>query len=462
MFPSRVYAVPVFPSRVYAVPVFPSPSVIRENPSAPGRLPRGSNGMLYLPTAATPCVSRSSDSPRPRRLFGSLLGLVFLVSFGRTAFAPLLIEFQAAFDTGPAAVGVVASLVWLGTGAVRFPAGYLLTQVSRHRIVVASGVALAVAAAVTSLADSVRLLQAGSLLIGLASGVYFAAAIPLLGDLFPDGVGRAVGIHGTSAQLAAVVAPTVVVVVLYASSWRAVFWLLAGGSLLVTAGLVVATRRERIPHTAAADRDFRAAFGHWRVIGTGILMLTTAGFVWQGLFNFYVSYLTTAKGIDATTASTLLTVTFAAGVPAFWLSGRLVDRLPSVPYVVGLLVAFTAGLAAFTAVRGLVGIVTVSLLIGYAVHSLFPALDTYVLSSLPTDIRGSVYAVFSGLSLLVESMGSSTVGVLTEAGYSFDAVFRLFVAGMAVVIVVIAVLSVAGRLPDPKSGVLRPDGTVDD
>ena len=40
-----------------------------------------------------------------RRLYGSLLGMVFVVNFGRVAFAPLVEPLQAAFDVGPAAVG---------------------------------------------------------------------------------------------------------------------------------------------------------------------------------------------------------------------------------------------------------------------------------------------------------------------------------------------------------------------
>jgi predicted MFS family arabinose efflux permease len=387
--------------------------------------------------------------------------LVFLVNFGRTAFAPLLPELQRAFGVGPAAVGVVASLVWLGTGAVRLPVGYLLTRVARHRVVVATGVVLAVASAFTATADSVRLLQAGALLVGLASGAYFATAVPLISDLYPDGVGRAVGIHGTAAQLAAVVAPTTVVAVLAAASWRAVFWLLATGSLLMTAVLLVATRRDGVPAGAAADRNFRAALAHWRVIGSGMLMIATAGFVWQGLFNFYVSYLTAAKGLDVATASTLLTVTFAAGVPAFWFGGRLADRLPHVPYIIGLLSAFTAGVFALTLVRGVVGLVAVSVLVGLVVHSLFPALDTYVLGSLPADTRGSTYAVFSGLSLLVEATGSGVVGALTEHGYRFDAVFRLFAGGLVVVVLVLCLLFAAGRLPG-TSRTSRPVGAVHD
>jgi hypothetical protein len=39
------------------------------------------------------------------------------------------------------------------------------------------------------------------------------------------------------------------------------------------------------------------------------------------------------------------------------------------------------------------------------------------------------------------------VGLLTEAGYAFDTVFRAFAAGLAVVVVVLVVLSAVGRLP---------------
>jgi predicted MFS family arabinose efflux permease len=382
-----------------------------------------------------------------RRLFGSLLGLVFLVNFGRTAFAPLLPELRSAFGVGPAAVGLVASLVWLGTGAVRFPVGYLLTRTPRQRVVVAAGLVLAVASAFTALSPSIRLLQVGSLLVGLASGAYFAAAVPLISDLYPERVGRTIGVHGTAAQLASVVAPTAVVLVLGVASWRAVFWLLTLGCLLVTSTLVVATRNDDVA-TVGADRSFRAALGNWHVVGTGILMIATAGFVWQGLFNFYVAYLTTARGLDTTAASALLTVTFAAGVPAFWVGGILADRLPKVPYIVALLCVFTGGVYAFTLTSGFSGVLAVSLVVGYVIHSLFPALDTYVLGALSPDTRGSTYAVFSGLSLLLEATGSGVVGLLVEAGYTYDAVFRVFATGMVVVVVALVALSVAGRLPE--------------
>ncbi len=62
-----------------------------------------------------------------------------------------------------------------------------------------------------------------------------------------------------------------------------------------------------------------------------MLFVGITGFVWQGVFNFYVTYLG-AKGVAPGTASTLLTVTFSAGVPSFTLAGRLADRFFICPF----------------------------------------------------------------------------------------------------------------------------------
>ncbi|WP_224336228.1 MFS transporter [Haloprofundus halobius] len=389
-----------------------------------------------------------------RRLFGTLCGFVFLVNFGRTAFAPLVEPLQAAFGVGPAAIGLVTSLVWFGTAVPRIPVGYLLTRVSRHRVVLMAGVLLTAAAAFSATATSVLALQAGAFVIGIASGAYFVAAVPLVGELYPKTVGRAVGIHGTASQVAAVAAPSVVVGVLFLGEWRHVFWLLAACTLLLTLVLVTTGRSRRTaPSSAGDDRNFREALSYWRVILTGVAMVGVVGFVWQGLFNFYVPYLTATKGFTPTQASTMLTVVFAAGVPAFWFSGRLADRLPHLPYILGIVGAFGACLLVLTAVSGFLPVLIVTATLGYVVHSLFPALDTYILGALPAASRGSAYAVYSGVALLIESGGSGTVGALTGADVPFDAVFRLFVAVLVVELAVLLALYSAGRLPDGRRSV---------
>lgn len=386
-----------------------------------------------------------------RRLFGTLCGFVFLVNFGRVAFAPLLEPLQTEFGVGPAAIGFVVSLVWWGSALPRIPVGMLLTRIARHRVVLATGVLLTVAAAFTASTTSLLALQVGAFAVGLASGAYFVSAVPLIGELYPESVGRVVGIHGTASQLAAVVAPTLAVAVVARGSWRAVFWLLAVTTFAVTVVLFVVADGGDIPENADADRDFLGALAHWRFIVLGVVMVATVGFVWQGLFNFYVSYLTGVKGLSRTTAGTMLTVIFAAGVPAFWFSGRLADHLPHVPYILSIHLAFVVSLVALTVVSSTAALFVVTAVIGYVVHSLFPALDTYMLDTLPAANRGAAYAVFSGVALLFEAGGSGVLGALTEAGVEFDTAFLVFAAGITGVLAVLAGLYFAESLPQRAS-----------
>jgi len=381
-----------------------------------------------------------------RRLYGGLLGMVFVVNFGRVAFAPLVEPLQAAFDVGPAAVGAVVSLVWFGTALPRLPLSYVLTRVSRRRVVVVSGVILTGAAALTASAPTVRTLQVGVFAVGVASGTYFVSAVPLIGELYPDRVGRRIGIHGTASQLAAVAAPTVVVSVVAVTTWRAVFWLLAAAALVTTLGFAIGLRRTDAVRESPPARNFRGVLGNWRVVLTGMLFISAAGFVWQGLFNFYVSVML-ARGLGAGPANALLTAAFAAGIPAFWVSGTLVDRLPTVPYILGLVGLFTLGVFGVTLVRGVLALGAVSIVLGYTIHGLFPALDTYVLSALPADTRAGTFAAFSGLSIAVEASGTGAVGVLVETGYAFSTVFRGFGVGLVAILVVSTVLYRADRLP---------------
>jgi len=379
-----------------------------------------------------------------RRLFASLCGLVFCANFGRVAFAPLLETFRTSFGVGTAGLGLVTTLVWVGTAVPRIPVGYLVTRVPRGRIVMGAGALLTAGAALTALAPSLPLLQVGAFALGVASGAYYAAAVPLIGDLYPDAVGRAVGVHGVAAQAAAVVAPTLTVALVAAASWRAVFWLLAALGATLTLALVGVARRREGGVPSGADRDFRAALSHWRIILAAVVMIGGAGFVWQGVFNFYVTYLV-EKGLSPTRAGTLLTVAFAAGLPAFWLSGRLADRLPHVPYILTLGAGVAVGVAALTVAESLVALVAVSVALGLAAHSLFPALDAYVLGAVP-DNRGSAYAVYGGLALLVQATGSGAVGVLGER-FAFDAVFLGFAAGLLALVALLTGLYLAGGFP---------------
>lgn len=386
-----------------------------------------------------------------RRLFGSLLALVFLVNLARIVYAPLLEPLMATFDVGPGPAGIVATLVWLGSASPRLPVGYLLTRIPRHHVILGAGGILTVASFGTAFAPTIVLVGVGAFLMGLSSGAYFIAANPLVSELFPENVGRALGIHGMGNQLAAVVAAPFVGVVLLFDGYRGVFLTISAAALVATAALFVIARRTKLPDAGVEDRDlFGAIRAQWPLIITGVFILGTTGFVWNGVFNFYVTYLRVEKAVTVEMARNLLTVVFAAGVPAFWFTGRLADRYPRIPLMLLIIGSFIASLVILTVVDGVLVLVVLSVVIGFAIHGLFPVIDTYVLDGLPDHNRASAYSAYSASMMLLQAMGSSVVGTFIDLGASFDAVFRGFAVGLTVVIGVLAVMYAVNRLPQGR------------
>jgi predicted MFS family arabinose efflux permease len=315
--------------------------------------------------------------------------------------------------------------------------------------VLGAGGLLTVAAAFTAVANSFHALAAGAFLLGVTSGAYFIAANPLVSELFPDRVGRAIGVHGMSSQLAAVAAPLAVGGLLAAADWRAVFWTISAVAAATTVGFFVVARRAEMPTAGTNDRTIKAALvQQWPIVVTGIAIVGATGFVWNGVFNFYVTYLVESKGFAESTARNVLTGVFAAGVPAFLITGRVADRVRHVPLMLTILGGFVACLFALTLVQALWPVVAVSLAFGYVVHSLFPALDTYLLDSLPDENRASAYALYSASMMIVQASGSAALGAITDAGFAFDAVFRGFAVGLVAVLVVLLALDALDRLPN--------------
>jgi predicted MFS family arabinose efflux permease len=374
--------------------------------------------------------------------------MVFLVNLARIVFAPLVKELIVQFQITEGTAGLIATLVWVGSALPRIPTGVLLTYVARHRVVLATGGVLTGASIFTASANTVPTLAAGALLMGLSSGVYFVAANPLVSELYPERVGRALGVHGTAGQLAAVsAAPIVTIALLF--DWRWAFRGIGVLAALVTIALFLTTRETTLPQASVEDRDLPGALRReWPTVLLGIVILGSTGFVWQGLFNFYELYAGT-KNLAGPTAKNTVTVVFAAGVPAFFISGRLADRLPHVPYVLAILTAFVGSVLTLTLVEGLVPVLAVTVVIGYAIHSLFPAMDTFLLDTLPDETRGSAYAVYSGGMMLVQATGSVVVGTLVDRGMSYDAVFTRLALGLGAVVLLLVVLQLTGRLDRP-------------
>ena len=397
---------------------------------------------------------RDIDVRHPSRLgvFLSICLFSFLVNGVRVAFAPLVDVFIQS-GINPATAGLAATAVWVGSALSRLPTGYLLTSVSRQRTILGMGILLAVTSAFTAVSPDIRYTIVGAFLAGLATGVFYIAANPLVSELFPERVGLAVGLRGMFSQLAAVSIPFLVSVAILLGTWRLVFGATAVLAFALTVAFRIAVRRADMPDAGAEDRDFLGAIVRQRrLIAVGIVFVGFAGFVWQGVFNFYVTYLGAAKGVSSGTATTLLTVMFAAGVPSFVVAGRLADRFAYLPVLLATLGGFVGTLFALTVVDGVLAIAAVSVAMGLIVHCLFPVADAYLLDTFPDENRASAYSGYSATMMLMQAPGSVAVGLLAEAGLGYTAVFQGYAAVVAVVVVGMAVLARADRLPRGNTG----------
>ena len=381
-------------------------------------------------------------------MFGSLLGLIFVINLARVVFAPLIEPIRAATGASDATLGLLATLVWAGSAVPRLPTGLLLTRVSRAGAIFAAGVILTLGTTFTALTADPTLLLVGAFVMGTASGVYFIAANPLISELFPDSPGRALGQHGVASQVAAVVAPGIVTAALVVGDWRTTLQAMAVAAALTTVVFTLIARRADLPDAGRGDTDFLGAVrAQWPIVLTAVATLGLTTLVWNGVFNFYVTYLGTV-GIEARAGRTLLQLMFAAGVPAFYISGRLVDRLPAVPYMLAILAAFTDCVLLLPALGGFWPLAALSAVMGYVIHSIFPVVDTYLLGSLPDQHRASAYSAYGAGMMVIQAPGSLLVGLLRDAGVAFPTIFEWMGAGLVALLVVLLVLHVDGRLPE--------------
>jgi predicted MFS family arabinose efflux permease len=239
--------------------------------------------------------------------------------------------------------------------------------------------------------------------------------------------------------VASTLAPVAATVALVVGTWRTAF-ATAGVAVLVATALFWALSRE--VHPPGGTDSPPAAFltsvrSQWRVVVAGVGMAGATMFVWMGVFNFYVPYLSAVKQVSPSNANLLLSLSFAAGIPAFWVSGRLSDRLRRVPLVLAIVAGFAGLVGLLPVVEGFWPLAATSVALGFVIHALFPALDSYLLTSVPDENRGSAYALLLAATITVEAPGSLVLGALVESGMAYDAVFRLAAVGLGVVLVCI-------------------------
>ncbi len=280
------------------------------------------------------------------------------------------------------ALGVLASAFFAATGATSMAAGRLVRAIGPRPSV---GYALAVESLVcviAGLAGGYLPLLVAALLAGAAYAVVNVASNRVVRSLAGDGrLGRSMTVKTAGVPVATT---TVAVVGGLTTRWG---WQPVVAGLGVCAGLVAVAAVRSLarldqpgparpqPSRPGADR-----------LGPGFLLLPVVGFCFiagsQPLYNWVPSYLHESLGVTVATASLLIGLATAIGIPAMIGIARLADRVGGAhrAQFLGGLCAATATAMVLILLARSVGVATavVGLVVGVSVNlalaGLFPAL----------------------------------------------------------------------------------------
>ena len=348
---------------------------------------------------------------------------------GRFLLPPLLPRITETLGFSPAGIGLALTAFGLVYAVTQYPSGSFSDELSRATLVLPGFVVLVVTFALIGVAVTAWLFVAGVLVLGVGKGLVASPSRALVGELFEQRRGRALGVYAAGTDLGALVASGLAVVVLTTTTWRAAFVPVVAVMALVTMLFVVWNREPY--ELRRVELDPRATVG--RIAATRrqrelIAVFAVVYFFVGGLTNFFPTLLVEA-GFSEPVAGASFALLFAVGLLAKPGAGELSDRFSRLWVgVVGLVSAFV-GVALVLVAPALPAVAVGTVLVAAGYKAQFPVADTVVMEAAPdgqvgTDI-GAARAVFLGANAL----GPGFVGLVAELT-SFELAFWLLSASL--------------------------------
>lgn len=371
-----------------------------------------------------------------------------LLNGTRMIYPVLLPAISTEYDLTLTAAGFLVTLIWVSYAIGQVPGGVLADRYGERTVLLASVAIVTFALLVVVLAPTAELLFVGTALVGLGLSLYPVARITVLSELYPDRIGRALGVTMATGDTGQTLLP-LAAGVLVVGTWQAGLAFVV--PLLVVVALLLA--RTSLPATTQSQRSnddlslqrLRYVLGELRhptLLTMGVLLFVYIG-VLQTFSAFYPTYLISVKGFSPAAASGLFSVFFAVGIVAKPLAGVAYDAIGirrSLPIVLG---GAVVGFALLPVLDGFWPLALDTVLISTMLGS-GAITQSYLSETIPPEIEGTgLGAIRSGASLL-GSTGPVLFGAVAERGL-FDTGYLL----LAVLMGLVTLLTL--RLPRDRS-----------
>jgi len=259
-------------------------------------------------------------------LLFSLVGVFYINILSRVISAPLMPVIEKEFGVGHSDAGLVFLMLALGYAAGLIVSGLVSSRLSHRHTILASAVAMGILLLLIAFSKGLWMIRGELFLVGFFSGFYLPSGITAITSTIASARwGKAISVHETAPNLAFVTAPLIAEALLLILPWRAI--MASVGILSIVSGLVF------IRWTTGGDfKGDAPTFGNFRLVAGNhdfwiiAFLFGAALAVSMGVYNMMPLYLAAEKGIDRSTANTLLGLSRISVIPLVFISGWIVDR----------------------------------------------------------------------------------------------------------------------------------------
>ena len=252
---------------------------------------------------------------------------IFLFNFlARFIWGPLLVPIEKDLGISHTGAGSLFFLITIGYMVGLLVSGYISKKISHPATIGYSCISCGLVLAGASMSDSLLYLAVSLVLVGFTTGIYLPSAIPTLTyGLAPGDYGKAYSFHEISPSLCFIIGPILAEIMLRHYQWNVVLLPVAGGifllGILYLAKPVTGKIYGEAPSLASVGRILSEK-RYWFLLF--IFMLAVGANV--GVYAMLPLYLQAGRGLDQTTANTLLSMSRMAAILTPFLVGWVTDR----------------------------------------------------------------------------------------------------------------------------------------
>jgi NNP family nitrate/nitrite transporter-like MFS transporter len=369
---------------------------------------------------------------------------IFYLNFtSRVILAPLLPVIERDLGIGHGEAGSLFLYIACGSGIGLLGSGFVSSRLTHRTIITLTILMVGITLTGISLSNSLGLMRAGLVLMGMFGGFYVPSAIATLTGLArQEHWGRALAIHELGPNLGFITVPLLAEGLLRFFSWRGSLAMIGAASVLL--GILFFFLGKGGKHKGEPPRfQFMSKIVRSPSYWVMISLFTVSIGASVGIYSMIPLFLVNEMCMDRTWANTLIGFSRVFGIVVLFLSGWITHRFGpknAMAFFLSMTAVFTL---LFGALRG-PALTILMLFQAASVACLFPVGFTVLSLLFPLQLRGvAVSLVMLIAFLLGGGLLPSAIGHWAEA-FSFSSAFVLF--GVLCLALLPLFLRAAGRL----------------